>query len=116
MIEANFVYIHGLNTSNNKFSEEWQKAINDIVLRANPEIKANHFPVKWSSTSWMIDLQNIYMYKKWRDSQINKVIEQIKNCGGKPTFVISHSWGSVWAYKAIMRMSRSCNLPENIYM
>lgn len=106
MSTASVIMIHGINTTNPWFYRPWVKCI--------PEIKQynlNVIPVKWSSWSWEKDLFRIFIDKVYRDNQINKVIKAI-NSTKDPIFLLSHSWGTVWVYKAIHRMAKDNTIKD----
>ena len=104
------IWVHGLNSPNpTKTYDGWKNTI--------PE--SNQFdilPVKWKSKNWNEDLFNIYMSKIYRDAQIQKVIDAVKQTNGIPTLWISHSWGTVWSYKAWKRLSAANELKAPIWI
>ena len=94
---VHLITVHGLNTINPWYYKSWVKEIPN----------SQHMkicPVKWKSWSWEKDLFNIYMSKIYRDQQIQKIIDEIKKAGNNPILLISHSWGTVWTYKAWHRL------------
>lgn len=122
-IKLNFFYIHGINTSNPNFHKLWKKRISDIIGEykkdTKPEssideeklyIKINHIPIKWESVSWIHDLQLIGLSKYFRDQVVTEIISHLENKkenNNSHNMFISHSFGSVWIYKAISRIIES---------
>lgn len=108
-IPKTIIYVHGLNTANPNYSSAWTKSIMKLINNIGGNngdfiIKS----VKWKSKSWTEDLINIYMSKIYRDEQINKVKEMIINSNTEdPLMIITHSWGSVWVFKALWRLAKT---------
>lgn len=96
-MKPHIILIHGINCWNPFYYRSWIKAIPGAD-------RFNIIPVKWKSRSWNTDLMNIFFSKVYRDEQIAKVTQAILSTGTDPVILLSHSFGTVWAYKAWHRL------------
>ncbi len=123
----NIIYIHGINTKNNKFYVEWNSKVKNIlndfceelseITETDIKLVMTAIPFKWESRSWIEDLQKIALSKFFRDKIINSLKELISIDSPYKkdhTIIISHSFGAVWVYKAVMRLLKEKKLSNNL--